>query len=109
MEKNFAWGNGRADTKAPICGSLYSEVGDTQVKQPYDNEIICIETDLLGSTVWRFAHDRVHWDPEYYWTQPYANISGDGRFFIFTSGWNDQVGTTKDGDPRTDVWIVKLD
>jgi hypothetical protein len=109
MEKNFAWGNGRADTNAPICGSTYSEVGDTQIRQPYDDEIICIETDILGSTVWRFAHDRVAWNPEYYWTQPYANISLDGRFFIFTSGWNNQVGTTKDGDPRTDVWIVKLD
>ncbi len=68
-----------------------------------------METDGIASTVWRFAHHRAVWDPEYYWTEPVGNMSLDGRFYIFTSGWDNQVGTTQDGDPRTDVWIIKLD
>ncbi len=109
MEKHFAWSNGRLNNNLPICGSTYSPVGNVEIKQPYDGEIICMETDGLASTVWRFAHNRAIWDPEYYWTEPLGNISLDGRFYIFTSGWDNQVGTTQVGDPRTDVWIIKLD
>jgi hypothetical protein len=108
MEKTFAWNNGRLNDNVPVCGATYSPSGDQEVKQPYDGEIFCIETDGIESTVWRFAHDRSVWDSEYYWTQPYGNMTLDGRFFAFTSGWDLQVGTDKDGDPRTDVWILKL-
>jgi hypothetical protein len=109
MEKHFAWSNGSLDSNAPICGATYSPVGDVEIKQPYDGEILCIETDGLASTVWRFAHNRAVWDPEYYWTEPLGNVSLDGSFYIFTSGWGNQVGNTRDGDPRTDLWIIKLD
>jgi hypothetical protein len=108
MIKNFAWNNGRLNSTVPVCGTTYNPTGDERVKQPYDGEVFCIETDGLGSTIWRFAHNRATWDPKYYWTQPYGNLSLDGRFFAFTSGWDNQVGTFEDGDPRTDVWIVKL-
>jgi len=108
MAKHFAWNGGRSDSSVPVCGTTYSEAGDTQVKQPYDGEVFCMETDGLGSTVWRFAHHRAKWNNEYYWTEPFGNLSLDGRFLAFTSGWDDQVGTNGDGDPRTDVWIVKL-
>ena len=108
MEKTFAWNNGRLNDNVPVCGATYSPTGDQEVKQPYDGEIFCIETDGIESTVWRFAHDRSVWDSEYYWTQPYGNMTLDGRFFAITSGWDLQVGTDKDGDPRTDVWILKL-
>jgi len=107
MEKTFAWSNGNLNDNAPVCGATYSnEYWD--VRQPYDGEIFCIETDGLASTVWRFAHNRSQWDPEYYWTQPYGNISLDGHFFAFTSTWDGQVGNDPDGDPRTDVWIIHL-
>ncbi|HWZ84367.1 MAG TPA: hypothetical protein VNW47_17190 [Terriglobales bacterium] len=109
MEKLFAWSNGRVNTNAPVCGATYSPSGNTEIKQPYDGEIFCMETDGLASTIWRFAHNRAVWDPEYYWTEPAGNMSLDGRFYIFTSGWDNQVGTTADGDPRTDIWIIKLD
>lgn len=108
MEKSFAWNNGRLDDNAPVCGATYSPSGDQEVKQPYDGEIFCIETDGLASTVWRFAHNRAVWDPEYYWSLPLGNMSLDGRFFAFTSGWDLQLGTDKHGDPRTDVLILKL-
>jgi hypothetical protein len=111
MEKNFAWNPGRLNNNVPVCATLYSPTGDPKVKQPYDGEIVCIETDGLASTVWRFAHNREIWDPEYYWTLPYGNLSLNGRFLAFTSSWDEQVGTTELGgdDPRTDVWVVKLD
>jgi hypothetical protein len=110
MEKSFAWNNGRLDTNAPVCGTTYSPGGDPVVKQPYDGEIFCIETDGLASTVWRFAHNRAIWDPEYYWSLPFGNMSLDGRWFAFTSSWDNQLGTTKQGGdaPRTDVFILKL-
>jgi hypothetical protein len=109
MEKSFAWSNGRLNSNLPICGATYSPTGVAEVKQPYDGEIFCIETDGMASTIWRFAHNRAIWAPAYYWSLPSGNISLDGRFFSFTSGWDGQVGTTPAGDPRTDVWIVRLD
>lgn len=110
MELTFAWNDGRVNTNMPVCGSAYSPTGNTQVKQPYDGEVFCMETDLVQSTIWRFAHNRGIWDPNFSWTEPHGNLSLDGRFFSFTSSWDGQVGTTKaDGDPRTEVWIVKLD
>ncbi|MGB0049358.1 MAG: hypothetical protein WBP70_18060, partial [Terriglobales bacterium] len=87
----------------------YSPTGDQEVEQPYDGEIFCIETDGVASTVWRFAHNRSTWESEYYWTLPDANLSLDGRWFAFTSGWDNQVGTEGYGEPRSDVWIVHLD
>ena len=109
MIKHFTWSGGKLNNNAPVCGSTYSSVGNDEVKQPYDGEIFCIETDLRASTIWRFAHNRAVWDKEYFWTEPFGNVSLDGRFFLFSSSWDGQVGTTKDGDPRSDVWIVKLD
>ena len=109
MEKHFTWSAGHLNNNVPVCGSTYSPDGITEIKQPYDGEIFCIETDLNASTIWRFAHNRAVWDPEYYWSEPFGNVSLDGRFFMFSSSWDGQVGTNKDGDPRSDVWIVKLD
>jgi len=109
MDLNFAWNDGRLNTNLPVCGTAYSPTGNTQVRQAYDGEVFCVETDMVASTVWRFAHNRAVWDPEYFWTQPLGNLSLDGHFFSFTSSWDGQVGITGKGDPRTDVWIVKLD
>ncbi len=108
MVVHTAWTNGRSNDDAPLCGSTYSPVGDTTITQPYDGEVFCMETDGVASTVWRFAHNRAIWDPEYYWTDPFGNVSSDGRFFMFSSTWDGQVGVTSTGDPRSDVWIVKL-
>lgn len=109
MEKHFTWSGGHLDNNFPVCGSTYSADGITEVKQPYDGEIFCIETDAIASTIWRFGHNRAIWDPEYYWSEPFGNVSLDGRFFMFSSSWDGQVGTNLKGDPRSDVWVVKLD
>jgi hypothetical protein len=28
---------------------------------------------------------------------------------MFSSSWDGQVGVNKNGDPRSDIWIVNLD
>ena len=71
--------------------------------------MFCIETDGAASTVWRFAHNRATWYPKYFNTQPLGSISRDGRFFLFTSAWDEQLGAESNGTPRSDAWIVKLD
>jgi hypothetical protein len=109
MEIHFTWSGGHLNNNVPVCGSTYSPIGQNEVKQPYDGEIFCIETDLTASTIWRFAHNRATWDPEYYWSEPFGNVSLDGQFFMFSSSWDGQVGVNKNADPRSDVWIVKLD
>ena len=109
MEKHFTWSGGHLNNNVPVCGTTYAANGRTTITQPYDGEIFCVETDLNASTIWRFAHNRAIWDPEYYWSEPFGNVSLDGRFFMFSSSWDGQVGVNKNGDPRSDIWIVKLD
>lgn len=109
MEKRFTWSNGRSNDNAPVCGTTYSYDGDQSVTQPYDGEIFCIETDGLRSTLWRFGHNRAVWNASFFYTAPLVNISPDGRFLLFSSSWDNLVGTTDSGAPRTDVWIMKLD
>ena len=108
MEEHMIWQNGRFNNKEPVCGEVYSIDGSTYINAPYDNEIFCMATDGT-STVWRVAHHRAIWDPEYYWSEPFGNISNDGRFFLFSSSWDNQVGVDSEGDPRSDIWIVKVD
>jgi hypothetical protein len=107
--KHFTWSNVDQNDSTPVCASSYNYEGDTAITQPFDGEIFCIETDGAASTVWRFAHNRAIWVNPIFNTQPLGNISMDGRFFLFTSGWDGQLGNQKDGTPRSDVWIVKLD
>jgi len=109
MEKSWAWMNGVLNGNVPVCGATYSPSGNEGVKQPYDGEVFCVETDGMASTIWRFAHNRAVWNPKFYWSQPYGSISLDGRFFSFSSSWDLQLGTFWGNDPRSDVWIVKLD
>jgi hypothetical protein len=107
--QHFTWGDVDANDSAPICGSTYSYDGDTEIDQPYAGEIFCVETDGLSSTVWRFAHNRAVYIEPYFNTQPLGNVSRDGRFFIFTSDWDAQLGVEPDGRPVSHVFIVSLD
>jgi hypothetical protein len=86
----------------------------------WDNEIIAIQTDggAAGATVWRFAHHRSDIrrddgiDGTYFWYQPHASISPNGRWALFTSNWEKTLGTAVGGEPdglyRTDVFVVAL-
>ena len=107
--QHFTWNNVDVNDTNPVCGSTYSYDGDRTINQPYFGEIFCIETDGLASTIWRFAHNRAVYIAPYFHTQPLGDVSLDGKFFIFTSDWDNQLGIGTDGTPRTDVFIVKLD
>lgn len=108
QEHHFTWSNVDANDSTPVCVSGYNYDGDP-IANPYDGEIFCLETDGAASTVWRFAHNRAIYVSPYFNTEPLGNVSDDGRFFLFTSTWDLQIGAEADGTPRSDVWIVKLD
>jgi len=109
QNKHFTWQNVDVNDSVPVCASTYDEIDKDDITVPYEGEIFCIETDGLASTIWRFGHNRAHWYPGYFQTQPLGSISRDGRYFMFTSSWDEQLGTESNGTPRSDVWIVKLD
>ena len=106
--QHFTWSNVNADDRAPVCGTTHSYDGDAWIEQPFAGEIFCIETDGRASTVWRFAHNRATYIPPFFQTQPLGSVSRDGRFFLFTSDWDAQLGKEADGEPLSDVFIVKL-
>jgi hypothetical protein len=106
--QHFTWNNINVNDSTPICGSTYSYDGDSEIDQPYAGEIFCIETDGKASTIWRFAHNRAKYISPYFQTQPSGTVSRDGRFYLFTSDWDAQLGLGPDGWPRSDVFIVKL-
>jgi hypothetical protein len=109
QEQQFTWSNVNVNDTAPVCGSTHSYDGDTTIDQPFAGEIFCIETDGLASTVWRFAHNRAVYIRPFFQTQPLGSVSRDGRFFLFTSNWDAQLGTEADGQPLSDAFIVKLE
>jgi hypothetical protein len=106
--KHFTWANTNSTDTAPVCGSTYSYDGDPEIDSPYNGEIFCVETDGRASTIWRFAHHRALWVDPYFQTQPLGDVSRDGRFFLFTSTWNGELGRQSNGIPRSDVFVVKL-
>jgi hypothetical protein len=107
--QHFTWSNVDVNDSTPVCGSTHSYDGDVAIEHPFVGEIFCIETDQVASTVWRFAHNRATYMNPYFQTQPLGTVSADGRFFLFTSNWDAQLGNGTDGAPRSDVFIVKLD
>ena len=107
--QHFTWSNVDVHDSTPVCGSTYYYDGDTWYDQPFAGEIFCVETDGLASTVWRFAHNRATYIAPFFQTQPLGDVSLDGRFFLFTSDWDTQLGTGTDGEPLSDVFIVRLD
>jgi|HubBroStandDraft_1064217.scaffolds.fasta_scaffold09454_3 hypothetical protein len=107
--QHFTWSNVDVNDSTPVCGSTYAYDGWTTIDQPFAAEVFCIETDGAASTVWRFAHNRAIYIEPYFQTQPLGNVSLDGRFFLFTSDWDAQLGTGSDGTPLSDVFIVQLD
>jgi hypothetical protein len=108
--KHFTWSNVNGKDSVPVCGSTYGYYDETLgFEEPFAGEIFCIETDGLASTVWRFAHNRATYISPFFQTQPLGNVSRGGRFFLFGSDWDAQLGLAPDGTPRSDVFIVRLD
>ena len=111
---HLSWNNANADDSAPVCLSTYRRdnpnVAGTppKVLGPWENEIVCVETDGKESKAWRFAHT-YSTAQNGFWSSPRGNVSQDGRFYMFTSDWEDQLGRDpKTSSYRTDVFIVEL-
>jgi hypothetical protein len=111
---HISWNNANADDSNPACLSTYRRDNPNvpgaapKVIGPWENEIVCVETDRKDSKVWRFAHT-YSTAQNGFWSSPRGNVSQDGRFYMFTSDWLDQLGVAH-GTPsyRTDVFIVQL-
>jgi hypothetical protein len=113
-DSHYSWNNVQSDDAEPVCFSTYRPTNpDTPgapllVTGPWENEIDCAETDGKASKVWRFAHT-YSTAKNGFWSTPRGNVSDDGRFFMFTSDWQDQLGKAPNGKwYRTDAFIVEL-
>jgi hypothetical protein len=111
-DKHWSWNNDNASDTAPVCGSTYVASNPSIPGAPlvtdraWDNEIVCFAT-AGPQTVWRIAHTYSTAQNGFFST-PRGNISQDGRFYMFTSDWEDELGKDKSGHFRTDVFIVPL-
>jgi hypothetical protein len=116
-DKHLSWSNVNPEDTAPVCLSTYRRDNSAvpgsplTVKGPWENEIDCVETDGKGSNVWRFAHTYSTAQGGF-WSTPRGNVSPDGRFYMFTSDWENQLGASSGGSRdqkyRTDVFVVEL-
>ena len=111
---HISWNNVDVNDSSPACLSTYRRDNPNapgappKVVGPWENEILCVETDRKGSKVWRFAHT-YSTAQNGFWSSPRGNVSQDGRFYMFTSDWEDQLGrATGTSAYRTDVFIVEL-
>jgi len=101
-----------ADT-TPACFSTYRSDNPAgpglapRVMGPWENEIDCVATYGRTSTIWRFAHTYSS-ARNGFWSSPRGNVSEDGRFYMFTSDWEDELGRDRDQHYRTDVFVVQL-
>lgn len=114
LDLHLSWNHIDQEDKTPVCLSTYSGANSgvpgapLDTIAPWENEILCAETDGKSSKVWRFAHT-YSTAKNGFWSTPRGNISRDGRFFMFTSDWENQLGQEPRGDHhRTDVFIVEL-
>jgi hypothetical protein len=105
---HFTWSNVNSTDSTPVCGSRYSYDGDMTINEPIAQEIFCMETDGLGLTVWRFAHNRAAMILPYFNTHPWAAFQWMGIFICSRRIGDAQLGLGTDGTPRSDVFIVKL-
>jgi hypothetical protein len=112
-DSHWSWNNADPNDLAPVCFSTYRPTNPNTpgtpllVTGPWENEIDCLEMDGRGSKVWRFAHT-YSTARNGFWSTPRGNVSQDGRFFMFSSDWEDQLGKTPNDKYRTDVFIVEL-
>jgi hypothetical protein len=104
----------------PVLLTTYHPLEMDDPKCAWGDEVVAVATDGSGQ-VWRFAHHRsiAHARGDAaagneglgynFWDCPRGNVSQDGRFFMFTSNWEETVGKDERGRFRQDVFIVKLE
>ena len=100
----------------PVIASTYRYGTNTAPWRAWDDEIIGIDTTGgIGGVIYRFAHHRSDsrgdTDPTtpYFWYEPIASVSPDGRWVLFTSNWEKTLGRdAAEGTARQDVFVVQL-
>ncbi len=116
MADHTTWNNAQPDRLVPVVSSTYRYGNNAAPWRAWDDEIVAIDTTSGGGgTVWRFAHHRSNIASDsnpaqpYFWYEPIANISPDGRWVLFTSNWEKTLGTdSSEGTARQDVFLVQL-
>jgi hypothetical protein len=116
LADHTTWNNARPDVPVPVISSTYRYGNNPAPWRAWDDEIIAIETaNGGGGHVWRFAHHRSNVASEsnpanpYFWYQPIANVSPNGRWVVFTSNWEKTLGVdSAEGTFRQDVFLVQL-
>lgn len=113
LDDHATWNNAQPDRAVPFISSTYRYGNNPAPWRAWDDEIIAVDT--TNGTVYRFAHHRSNSgsdsDPAtpYFWAEPIANISPDGRWVLFTSNWEKTLGTdAAEGGSRQDVFVVGL-
>jgi hypothetical protein len=102
-----SWNQAQPGVNVPMVLATYRLDTDVSAWRAWDDEIIAVRTDGVVSTVWRFAHHRSKVTAGDFYEQPRGNVSQDGRWFLFSSNWEETVGS--DGPTlRVDAFIVKL-
>jgi len=113
MADHTTWNNAQPDRDVPVISSTYRYGNNTAPWRAWDDEIIGI--DPSSGTVYRFGHHRSNIGSDsnpaapYFWYEPIANISPDGRWVLFTTNWEKTLGTdAAEGTARQDVFMVGL-
>jgi hypothetical protein len=101
IDNHPSWNNVKPGNGQPVCLANYFTNRSLQIQRAWDEEVICVRTDLVKTQVWRFAHHRS--SATNFNKLPRGNVSPDGRFYMFNSDWEDTVGPG-----RRDVFIVEL-
>jgi hypothetical protein len=121
LSEHPSWHNASPDRMVPFVTATYRYGDYVSEWRPWDDEIVGVQTNMasdVGAEVWRFAHHRSDvrhdGDPSRisFWYTPRANISGDGRWVLFTSNWEKTLGTDPGaeagGAARQDVFLLQL-
>jgi hypothetical protein len=121
LSEHPSWHNAVPDRRVPFVTATYRYGVNNVEWRPWDDEVVAVETAApagTGAQVWRLAHHRsdVRHDTDptrlSFWYTPRANISGDGRWVLFTSNWEKTLGTDPAGEPggaaRQDVFLLEL-
>jgi hypothetical protein len=111
--KHLSWNNANPSDTAPVCLSTYRDDNPVspglplRVDRAWDSEILCVGVGEEKNKVWRFAHNYTT-AKNGFWSTPRGNVSQDGRFYIFSSDWEDTLGEARNSVYRTDVFLVEL-
>jgi hypothetical protein len=114
LADHTTWNNAQPDRSVPVISGTYRFGDNTAAWRAWDDEIIGI--DVPSGTVYRFAHHRSNVGSDsnpaspYFWYEPIANISPNGKWVLFTSNWEKTLGTdvSDGGTARQDVFLVGL-